>query len=129
MRLAARFNGPPDSGHGGVGCGVFAGAVDGRAASVRLLSPPPLETEFKSRVSHKDVIVAIGGQNVERVRALPEGFEVMALPPRRLRNWMRHIETGSSTLSNGMPFRRASVAVPAARIAMAWSCSRVTSTV
>ena len=80
MRIAARFNGPPDSGHGGVACGVFAGALDGRAASVRLLSPPPLETEFELRVSDTEVIVATGGQKVAQVRALPEGFEVMALP-------------------------------------------------
>lgn len=98
MRIAARFNGPPDSGHGGVACGVFAGAVDGRAASVRLLSPPPLETEFESRVSDKDVIVATGGQNVAQVRALPEGFEVMALPllssaelHEAHRDWIEHV--------------------------------------
>jgi hypothetical protein len=37
-----RFNGPPDSAHGGVACGIFAAAIDSRTATVRLLAPPPL---------------------------------------------------------------------------------------
>lgn len=51
MRIGQRFNGPPDSAHGGTACGLFAGAVDPRAASVRLLAPPPLDTALGVAVS------------------------------------------------------------------------------
>ena len=47
MRIDGRFNGPPDSAHGGIACGVFAGAVDPRRATVRLTAPPPLDTDFE----------------------------------------------------------------------------------
>jgi hypothetical protein len=49
VRIGARFNGPPTSAHGGTACGVFAAAVDVRAASVRLLAAPPLEQDFAVR--------------------------------------------------------------------------------
>lgn len=45
LRIASRFRGPPGSANGG----YFAGAVAmlaARTVSVRLLRPPPLETEF-----------------------------------------------------------------------------------
>lgn len=47
MRIDGRFNGPPNSAHGGVACGVFAGAADSRQATVRLTAPPPLDTDFE----------------------------------------------------------------------------------
>jgi hypothetical protein len=43
IRIPRRFNGPPDSGHGGYACGVIAAHVDGPAV-VRLRRPPPLDT-------------------------------------------------------------------------------------
>ena len=41
--IPARFNGPPDSGHGGYSAGLGASLVDG-PAEVALRAPPPLET-------------------------------------------------------------------------------------
>jgi hypothetical protein len=41
--IPARFNGPPDSGHGGYSAGLAASLVDG-PAEVALRAPPPLET-------------------------------------------------------------------------------------
>ena len=41
LTIDPRFNGPPDSGHGGYVCGLLAGLVDG-PARVRLHRPPPL---------------------------------------------------------------------------------------
>lgn len=41
LRIAPRFNGPPDSGHGGYVCGLVAGLLDG-PGRVRLHRPPPL---------------------------------------------------------------------------------------
>ncbi|HYM35806.1 MAG TPA: hypothetical protein VET48_10450 [Steroidobacteraceae bacterium] len=40
-----RFNGPPQSAHGGYICGLIAGAT-GASVRVRLIRPPPLNTEF-----------------------------------------------------------------------------------
>jgi hypothetical protein len=41
--IPARFNGPPDSGHGGYSAGLAAGLVEG-PAEVSLRAPPPLDT-------------------------------------------------------------------------------------
>ncbi len=41
VTIDRRFNGPPDSGHGGYVCGVVAGLVGG-SAEVTLRRPPPL---------------------------------------------------------------------------------------
>jgi hypothetical protein len=45
--IERRFNGPPNSGHGGWSAGRAAAQVDGRAAEVTLLRPPPLETPLE----------------------------------------------------------------------------------
>ena len=45
LAIPARFNGPPDSGHGGYSAGLAASLVDG-PAEVALRAPPPLETEL-----------------------------------------------------------------------------------
>lgn len=46
LRIAARFNGPPDSGNGGYSCGLMARTI-GRPVRVRLQRPVPLETELE----------------------------------------------------------------------------------
>jgi hypothetical protein len=43
LLIPARFNGPPDTAHGGYSAGLAAGLVDG-PAEVALRAPPPLET-------------------------------------------------------------------------------------
>jgi hypothetical protein len=43
LAIPARFNGPPDSGHGGYSAGLAASLVEG-PAEVALRAPPPLET-------------------------------------------------------------------------------------
>ena len=45
LPIPARFNGPPDSGHGGYSAGLAASLVDG-PAEVALRAPPPLEMPF-----------------------------------------------------------------------------------
>jgi len=42
LRIARRFQGPPDSGNGGYVCGMVARHIEG-SAEVRLRVPPPLE--------------------------------------------------------------------------------------
>ncbi|MCU1602575.1 MAG: hypothetical protein JWO22_3284 [Frankiales bacterium] len=47
MMLDRRFNGPPDSGNGGITCGLLAGTTDLPVAEVTLRLPPPLEVEMQ----------------------------------------------------------------------------------
>lgn len=47
MRIAARFNGPPGSGNGGVTCGRLAAYVGAPAVEVTLRKPPPLDTDLR----------------------------------------------------------------------------------
>ncbi len=46
--IPRRFNGPPDSGHGGYSAGLAAGLIDG-PAEVTLLLPPPLDRPLAVR--------------------------------------------------------------------------------
>jgi hypothetical protein len=46
LSISSRFCGPPKSGNGGYVCGRVAAHIAG-AASVRLVAPPPLETELR----------------------------------------------------------------------------------
>ena len=45
LRVAARFCGPPTSANGGYICGLVADAI-GQLVTVRLLRPPPLDTDM-----------------------------------------------------------------------------------
>src|SRR5215207_7781066 len=47
--IARRFNGPPDSGHGGYSAGCAGVLVDAPAAEVTLRRPPPPETPLAFR--------------------------------------------------------------------------------
>ncbi|MFM1886162.1 MAG: hypothetical protein RL026_1319 [Pseudomonadota bacterium] len=46
IRVARRFNGPPDSANGGYVCGLVCEAI-GEDVTVRLLAPPPLDTDLQ----------------------------------------------------------------------------------
>ncbi len=70
MRIDRRYNGPPDSAHGGVACGIFAGAIDSRAAVVRLLQPPPLDQEFDVEIDGDTAVIGSGGVSIAQVRPL-----------------------------------------------------------
>lgn len=66
VTIPARFNGPPTSGNGGYVAGTVAAFVDG-VASVRLHSPPPLETPLRVvptdtgvEIFHEEKLVASG---------------------------------------------------------------------
>ena len=49
MIIDRRFNGPPDSGNGGITCGLLAGTTDCPVAEVTLRLPPPLGVELVVR--------------------------------------------------------------------------------
>jgi hypothetical protein len=66
--IPARFNGPPDSGHGGYSAGLAAGLVEG-PAEVVLRAPPPLERELAvERGSDGSATVSLDGATVLEAR-------------------------------------------------------------
>ena len=61
MIIDPRFNGPPDSGNGGVSCGLLAVTTDYPVPEVTLRQPPPLGVELAVRddtLLHGDQVVA-----------------------------------------------------------------------
>ena len=98
--IPARFNGPPDSGHGGYSAGLVAGVVGG-PAEVALRAPPPLETPLAVE------------RDGDRVRALHDGAVVLDAAPADLDvdppqpvtvEDARAAEAGSFFLSDRHPF-------------------------
>jgi hypothetical protein len=81
LTIAPRFNGPPDSGHGGYVCGLIGSYVAG-PARVRLHRPPPLGRRLLVRrdgdgitVVDESVVVATAAADaVEVVVPAPVGF-------------------------------------------------------
>jgi hypothetical protein len=80
MIVPGRFNGPPASGHGGVSCGIFAAAIDPRAATVRLLRPPPLDTPLITTEVDGVVTVSADDDPVATVRSIRGDFAVGEIP-------------------------------------------------
>jgi hypothetical protein len=61
MRIDRRFNGPADSGNGGITCGMLAGHVSADVVQVTLRKPPPLETDLTvkdGQLLDGDVLIA-----------------------------------------------------------------------
>ena len=74
--IPARFNGPPDSGHGGYSAGLGASLVDG-PAEVSLRAPPPLETPMAvERRPDGSAVVLLDDQLVMEAR--PAAVDVQA---------------------------------------------------
>ncbi len=66
LAVPERFHGPPRSGNGGYTCGVAAEALGASAADVRLLAPPPLDTELRvERLDDGVRLVGPGGPVAE----------------------------------------------------------------
>jgi len=66
--ISSRFCGPPKSGNGGYVCGRVAAAIDG-AASVRLMAPPPLETELHIEKSNGAARLLHGSSVIAEAKA------------------------------------------------------------
>lgn len=80
VSIAARFNGPPNSGNGGYCCGVLAAQVKG-PARVRLHVPPPLDTPLSvSRHADGRVEMHDGEQLVGSAEPYPLDLEVPPAP-------------------------------------------------
>ncbi len=78
--IPERFRGPPDSGHGGWSCGMFATAVAGDA-EVTLRAPPPLETALTVTSDRATAEVSAGDLLVATVASCTLDADAMAIPP------------------------------------------------
>jgi hypothetical protein len=67
IRVAARFCGPPASANGGYICGLVADAI-GELVTVRLLSPPPLDTDMTLHTDGSNWHVEHAGQRIAEAR-------------------------------------------------------------
>jgi hypothetical protein len=77
--IARRFNGPPDSGHGGYSAGCAGVLVDAPAAEVTLRRPPPLETPLAVARNDGAVTLLDGDEVVAEAR--PADLSVTGPPP------------------------------------------------
>lgn len=63
MIIDPRFNGPPDSGNGGITCGLLAGTTDFPVAEVTLRLPPPVGVDLEIRdgslLQGEDVVATV----------------------------------------------------------------------
>jgi hypothetical protein len=76
--IPARFNGPPDSGHGGYSAGLAARLVEG-PAEVALRAPPPLERELAVEPGPGgSVTVSLEGATVMEARPAAVEMDVPA---------------------------------------------------
>jgi len=62
--IERRFNGPPDSGHGGYSCGLVAALIDSPAAAVSLRRPPPLERPLDVRRDEDGAVALLDGSDL-----------------------------------------------------------------
>jgi hypothetical protein len=67
--IARRFNGPPDSGHGGYSAGCAGVLVEAPAVEVTLRRPPPLERPLAVARGHGAVALLDGEDVVAEARA------------------------------------------------------------
>ncbi len=99
--IPARFNGPPDSGHGGYSAGLAASFVEG-PAEVALRAPPPLETPLAvERRLDGSAAVVLGEQLVMEARSTH--VDVDAPPPVSVQD-AAAAEQGSPFLDERHPF-------------------------
>ena len=89
--IPERFNGPPESGHGGYSCFAAAQFVDG-PAEVTLKAPPPLAREL--RVDEADGVVRLFDGETLVAEARPAAIDV-GDPPRVSREDAREASRGS----------------------------------
>ena len=100
LAIPARFNGPPDSGHGGYSAGLAGTLIDGPAESA-LRAPPPLETPLAVERDGDGVRLVHDGRPV--IEARPATVDVDAPDPVSLEA-ARAAEADSFFLSDSHPF-------------------------
>lgn len=78
VHIARRFCGPPQSGNGGYVCGLLGRAL-GTTATVRLLSPPPLEVALQLAQDEHGVLRLVEGERAI-AQAMPATLDLQAPP-------------------------------------------------
>jgi hypothetical protein len=101
LAIPARFNGPPESGHGGYSAGLAASLVEG-PAEVSLRAPPPLETELVA-ARRDDGSVALVDDGRVVLEARPATVEAEPPDPVSVEE-ARAAEADSFFLSDTHPF-------------------------
>jgi hypothetical protein len=101
LAIPARFNGPPDSGHGGYSAGLAASLVDG-PAEVALRAPPPLETELVPE-RREDGSAALLDQGKVVLEARSTALDVEPPEPVSVEDAVA-AEAGSPFLDDSHPF-------------------------
>ena len=99
IRIAPRFNGPPDSGNGGYVAGRLAAFLDAPSVRVRLSAPPPLETELTIRrdggavelVSGERTFARAIATDLQLARPTPPSFDEAVRASRRYRGFDEHV--------------------------------------
>jgi len=82
LRIPARFNGPPASGHGGYSAGRVAALLGDRPVEVTLHAPPPLETELRvERDGDGDGVRVLDGETVVASARPADGAALALTPP------------------------------------------------
>jgi len=79
ITIARRFCGPPHSGNGGYVCGVLGRRLAG-AATVRLTSPPPLETALQLAAEGDVLQLGNAGQAIAQARPAELAIEAPEAP-------------------------------------------------
>jgi hypothetical protein len=100
LLIPARFNGPPDSGHGGYSAGLAASLIEG-PAEVALRAPPPLEVPLAVEHDGNHVRVVQDGTLV--LEAAPAALDV-EVPPAPSVTDAGAAEANSPFLDDSHPF-------------------------
>ncbi len=96
-----RFNGPPNSAHGGYVAGLIADLIGG-TSEVTLRKPPPLETPL-TVVRNGDSVEIQDGEGVTQASGAPAEFE-LEIPDLPTPNAIEDAQTRSTRLVPGAPF-------------------------
>ena len=105
--ISSRYCGPPKSGNGGYVCGRVAAAIGGGAA-VRLMAPPPLETELRLEKSEGAAKLLHGSIVIAEAKAA----SVDLAPPRTPSYAQAQAATGAYLGFSRHPFPRCFVCGP-----------------
>ncbi|MGN6302914.1 MAG: hypothetical protein ACTHN8_17665 [Angustibacter sp.] len=84
LAIPARFNGPPRSGNGGWTCGALAQHIvagEGEAVQVRLMAPPPLDTDLVVTGDERQATASDGDRVVATASVVPSPFAAPAPEP------------------------------------------------
>lgn len=78
ITIHVRYNGPPNSGHGGYSAGLIAGVLGGSDVEVTLRKPPPLSVPFDIEDTEGGIRVTDNGNLIAEARRFEPAVEAPA---------------------------------------------------